>query len=364
MEVISTSPVLEAKTKSGKSKFWQGHIQKKGENYYLSTTFWQATIDGGESQRQQSEPYQVQAKNVGRGNETSVKEQAQLEYERMVVSAKEKGYREPGEEIEALTKPMLAHKYKQHREKVTFPCFTNEKLDGFRMLSDGSTGWSRTGKPHLQQCIDHLMFDTDGHIVDGELILPGNVPLQETTSAARKWHPEVSPKLLYAVYDVVETGLGFGERYKLLQKLLEHAPAQVKLVKAKPANSHDEIKMNHQEYVRRGYEGTIVRLDGHPYEVGQRAYQLLKYKDFVDDEFKILEVIEGDGSDKGLAIFVCENSLGKPFNCRPEGTREYRQGLWAERESLKNKYLTIRYQTLSKDKTPIFPVGVGVREDI
>jgi DNA ligase-1 len=98
------------------------------------------------------------------------------------------------------------------------------------------------------------------------------------------------------------------------------------------------------------------------YEIGKRSYSLLKLKDFVDSEYKILDVVDGEGSDVGLAIFVLDAGNGQTFNCRPEGTQENRAELYKNRKQLINKYMTVRYQELSRDGVPIFPVGVAIRE--
>ena len=79
-------------------------------------------------------------------------------------------------------------------------------------------------------------------------------------------------------------------------------------------------------------------------------------------EYKILDVVDGAGSDEGLAIFVLDAGNGQTFNCRPEGTQENRAELYKNRKQLINKYMTVRYQELSRDKVPIFPVGVGIRD--
>jgi DNA ligase-1 len=113
--------------------------------------------------------------------------------------------------------------------------------------------------------------------------------------------------------------------------------------------------------VSEGYEGTMIRNPSMEYEIGKRSYSLLKLKDFVDAEYRIVDVIDGDGSDKGLAIFILETDAGNRFNCRPEGTQSNRAELYLSRKELVGKFLTVRYQELSRDGIPIFPVGVSIR---
>ena len=87
-----------------------------------------------------------------------------------------------------------------------------------------------------------------------------------------------------------------------------------------------------------------------------------KLKDFQDAEYRIVGIIDGDGSDRGLAIFQLDNGNGQIFNCRPEGSQENRADLFENRKKLIGKYLTVRFFELSKDNIPIFPVGVSVRD--
>lgn len=75
----------------------------------------------------------------------------------------------------------------------------------------------------------------------------------------------------------------------------------------------------------------------------------------------MVNIINVAGSDKGLAIFILETDNGSRFNCRPEGTQSSRAELYVSRKELVGKFLTVRYQELSRDGIPIFPVGVSIR---
>ncbi len=47
-------------------------------------------------------------------------------------------------------------------------------------------------------------------------------------------------------------------------------------------------------------------------------------KEIIAEEYRIVNVVDGDGSDVGLAIFELETDSGERFNCRPEGSQENR----------------------------------------
>ena len=71
---------------------------------------------------------------------------------------------------------------------------------------------------------------------------------------------------------------------------------------------------------------------------------------------------EGEGSEKGLVIWICKTKDGKPFNVRPRGTHEERAELFKKAKNYVGQKLTVRYQELSDDGIPRFPVGITFRD--
>jgi DNA ligase-1 len=207
------------------------------------------------------------------------------------------------------------------------------------------------------------MWKSEDCIIDGELLLPHMPPLQETSRAAKKFRKGISDTLEYHVYDIVDNKNPFTIRYAKLQRLSKKFPKNVKLVPTEVVNDEQELFEAHSKFVSKGYEGTIVRNFDGLYEIGHRSNSLLKLKDFQDAEFRIVDVEEGKGSFKGKAIFVCENKDGTRFNCTPEGSMEYREELYRTRKNHIGKWLTVRFQALTEDNVPQFPIGVDIRED-
>ena len=361
-KIIKSSSVLIGETKKNTEKFWRCHIVTDGDQYATQTEFWHTTSKGKTSKTQFSVPYLASPTNVGRANERDSKAQADFEFDAIIKKQKDKGFHLKGEKPKTRPMPMLAHKFRDHTDKVEFPVFVQPKLNGMRMLFDGENGWSRGNKEIIPEVIEHLKFDTDGFILDGELMLPNNVLLQESMKAIKKFRPELSPTLIYHVYDIVDNTLSYEERGKIIWKLWKNFPDNVTIVPTIRVKDESEVMKWHKEFVKQGYEGTMIRFPDFPYEINKRSYSLLKLKDFQDAEYRIVGIIDGDGSDRGLAIFQLDNGNGQVFNCRPEGSQENRAELYKERKKLINKYMTVRFFELSKDNIPIFPVGVGIRE--
>lgn len=361
MKVLKKSPILRSTAKTGKAKFWQLIAAEiDGQAAYIKS-WWQ---EGAKVQ--ESVPVFVHGKNEGRSNETTDKEQLMSEFDSIVQKQRDKGYSESGSNKHVPTKPMLAHKYKESKHRLTWPVYVQPKLDGFRMLKegDGSRAYTRGGKEHVSACVKHLMWDTGDYMVDGELILPGNQKLQLTAQAAKKYRPGVSEQLQYFVYDVVIPNLPFSKRLAILRglTLTGHAPKNVVLVPTIRVDNEEQMFDQHSKFVSAGYEGTIVRTDDTGYEIGQRSHSLLKYKDFQDEEFEIVDVVEGKGSFTGKAILVCETKKGVQFNATPEGTMEYRADLWKNRKKIIGKFYTVRFAYYSEEGKPVFPIGVDFRE--
>lgn len=363
MKSVKSSEWYISENKAGLQKFWRLHVLRDGDTYFTQTEWYQISKTGKETKRQTSEPYEATPTNVGRSNERDSKAQADFEFDAIIKKQIDRGFYLEGQKPKTRPMPMLAHKFRDHTDKVDFPVYVQPKLNGMRMLFDGENGWSRGNKEVIPEVITHLKFDTAGFILDGELMLPGNQLLQESMKAIKKWRPDLSPTLIYHVYDVVDSDLPYAKRYQLIVDLCQNAPKNVRIVHTGLVQNETDVMQKHTQFVNEGYEGTMVRDPAAFYEINKRSYSLLKLKDFTDAEYRIINIVDGDGSDRGLAIFTLDNGNGQVFNCRPEGSQENRADLFENRKKLIGKYLTVRYFELSKDSIPIFPVGVGIRDE-
>lgn len=363
MKIIHKTPVLVSKTSHGEDKFWLGQILQENGRFYRQAVTWRTTSTGKKSKTITSDPYEIHSKNEGRANSTTAEMQALKEMEAIVRKQYDKGYTRPGEKSNILPLPMLAKKFSDRKDTLEYPVYIQPKYNGMRMLYDGKKGWSRGGKLILSQVRDHLRFDTEGHIMDGELILPSMPVLQETMSAVKKFHEGISNTLLYVVFDIIEPQKPFSVRQAILKNIIAKAN-NPKVIYAPTVLCEDESEVisNHKEFMASGFEGTIIRIDGPGYKIGHRSDQLLKLKDFQDAEFLITDVIDGEGKFKDSAIFVCQTKDGVGFFCTPEGSMEHRQELYKTRKQYVGKYLTIRYQELTNSGVPQFPIGENIRE--
>ena len=345
--------------KSGKYKVWS--IWTEGPELYI--------MHGAENGKMQAKCEIVQGKNIGRANETTPEQQAELEAESRYKKQLDKGYRPTKEELTELPLlPMLAADYLKQGHRIKYPCFGSPKMDGVRCLAirheDHVELKSRGGKeycvPHVQAQLLTIM--RAGDISDGELYIHGKF-LEEIVSAVKKWNDN-TPDVEFIIFDMVKDE-SYEHRLISMQALRRHtlscieAPS-IDVLEFCELQDDAHMKQKHKEYVGRGYEGCMLRNFDGKYESGKRSADLQKYKEFSDAEFQIVDVV----ADKdGGAIFVVQNLFApNQFNV-VGGSHDQRKRWLTEKESLLGKWITIKYQTLYKDtKIPQFPTLVSFRE--
>lgn len=374
MKIVHSTPELQAEASRGNKKFWQGFVlfnEEGNENaYYTQTAFWQET-SSGLSQKQFSAPTRIFGKNIGKSNETFPVQQARMEMDATEKKQRDKGYVEAGQESDILVLPMLAHKWGDRKHSVGFPLYVQPKLDGVRCLMKDGVAWSRQGKLFIPEVYEHLKFETDGIIIDGELMLPRDeFTFQEGMTAIKKYRPELSSRLEYHVYDMYDPNnpdMTFEERKAKIFDIVFTArgvdfPSQVKPVRTDKVEDDARIMSLHGLNLQEGYEGTIIRDPNSVYTPGHRSVGLLKHKDFVDEEFEIIDTMDGKGKFEGAIMFRCVTAEGKEFDCGLKGSIDARKAMYLEREKYHGRRLTVKFQEKTDDGIPRFPVGISVRD--
>lgn len=253
--------------------------------------------------------------------------------------------------------------------------FANKVLvHNCRCIATAEGLFSRQGKPiisvpHVHRALKRLFEKDPDLILDGELYsdkLSDN--FNEIISLARKTKPtkedfEKSEKAIgYWVYDVPSCTGGFEKRYQKLLELIhlnsEIYPGTVCIVQTSEVKSKDQLDELYAQYMSEGYEGQMVRILGKDYEF-KRTKQLIKRKEFKEEEFKIVDIVEGEGNRSGMAgNILVEMSDGKKFGSGIQGDREFYRKLLKEKDSYIGTQVSIKYQNLTPDGIPRFPVAV------
>jgi len=133
---------------------------------------------------------------------------------------------------------------------------------------------------------------------------------------------------------------------------------KVKLVCTVECKNEKDVSYHHENMVTEGYEGSMIRNKSGVYKWKFRSYDLLKLKDFQDDEFKIINyTFEKDttGGDNNLIVWICKTKEGKTFNVQSKGTREERQELYKQATKYIGCNLWVQYFGVTSDGVPRFP---------
>jgi DNA ligase-1 len=318
-------------------------------------------------------------KNLGKKNATTAAEQAASEARSAWDKKKTGGYAEslddahvPGVADAAAVAaheailPMLAHDYSKRGKDIKFPCYVQAKLDGVRCIFKNGVLTSRQGKVFPD--MEHITTDLEGVelVLDGELY-SDTLTFQQFVGLVRKKKHNAAEKVLlrqvkYWVYDCVNDE-PFENRIETLWEMFgERSYDHIKLLPTDECKTKAELKGFHDRFVAEGKEGLIIRNKAGLYQLAARSKDLQKFKEFEDAEFTVVEYTDGVGSEKGLVIWVCETEDKKKFSVRPRGTHEERAELFEDAESYVGKKLTVRYQELTEDGIPRFPVGIAFRD--
>ena len=279
-------------------------------------------------------------------------------------------------------KPMLAHTFQE--KKGLTPSIIQPKLDGMRCIAKLENGkcelWSRGGKritsaPHVVNRIEK-QFAKDHRllILDGELYIHG-IPFESVISQARKDVTIGDGSLEYWVYDciyaipkgkeelpLVEPEDSFLDRYYYLKSLEsdDRFGDCLILLRGIKTSTVEHVKKKLADFIEEGFEGAIIRDIGGQYTFG-RSHALLKYKIFDTSDYKIVGVLEGVGTMKGCAVFVCEVGK-KEFRCKLVGEFFELRKFWKDPSLVVGKKLTVKHFGFTNGKMPRFPIGLIVRD--
>lgn len=296
------------------------------------------------------------------------------------------------------------------KKVIKFPCYVQPKLDGLRCVSyatrtanDASivlqsrTGALFTGLPHIAAALRPYLSQHPSVVIDGELYTD-QMPFEELAGLIKKKKITESDvarlkKVKYHVYDIYDHAqhdMPYSERMGVLASAVrrcgcvandtltasgrmlrsaaattvvatEDAAAVVVLVRTEKVAVLSEFRQLFAEFVEAGYEGIMLRNAAGVYRANYRSNDLQKYKEFLEDEYRIIDFTQGEGRDAGAVIWVCETADGKEFSVRPRGTMEQRRDWFNDGGSYIGKNLTVVYQELTEEGKPRFPVGKAVR---
>lgn len=362
---MKTLPTLYKRSQTGAIRHWTAEISDTGYRAVYGQ-------EGGKTTT--SEWYTTEATNVGRANERNIAEQAEFEaqalWTKKLDSAGWMLDKNAVDDTSNFLVPMLADKWEKRKAKVSFPVYSQPKLDGMRAVICQEGAFSRNGKewvtiPHIKEQLASVFEKYPDIAFDGELYnhdLKYN--FNQIASLAKKTKPteknleESAEMLQYWVYDVIGINGNFSERSEFLQQF---GSKSVIIVPTTYVENEEKLDELYGEYIDKGFEGQMIRINK-PYE-HKRSKHLLKRKEFMDSEFRIISIGEGNGNKKGMAGFAyLEKEDGSNFRSNIKGQHSFLEELWHNRHNLVGKYATCQYFHLTPDGTPRFPYIIKIRD--
>jgi len=225
-----------------------------------------------------------------------------------------------------MIKPMLAHKVNENKIDFSEKVFIQPKLDGVRCIFTKDGAYSRTGKQfhnlrHIELRLERFFKAQPNAVLDGELYNHAlRDDFEQIISLVRKQKPTDEDRrnaqhlIQYHVYDTIAEGPNYNDRLNWLKSQRKLFNNVIVPVETLHVYSYEDAAETHKLFLKQGYEGSILRLNG-PYEQ-KRSYNLQKFKDFSDTEATIIGYEAGKGKFTGLiGKFLMVDDDGNEFGC-------------------------------------------------
>ncbi len=270
---------------------------------------------------------------------------------------------------------------------LNYPLFASPKLDGIRCVMLDGKAVTRNLKPIPNNFIrkfleaNHLLDGFDGEI----MIKSGD--FNSVQSAVMSEDGE--PNFYYAVFDShKDNNLQYSLRLDNLSATIKTInDLRIREVQQFIVSNKAELLELEKEVLEDGYEGLILRNASTTYKYGRSTLneaKLLKLKRFEDDEATVLNVeplyennntattnklgrTERSSHKQNMVAQPTAGSLlvvldsGKEFSIGTGMDDATRQDIWDKRTQLIGKKVKFKYQELSADGIPRFPVYIGFR---
>jgi DNA ligase 1 len=328
-----------------------------------------------------SQPTKCFSKNQGRSNETTNETQALSQAEKKWKKQLKKGCTTDINEVDNVVtfyQPMLAEKYLDYKEIVSYPIFVQRKSDGARCIMTRHGAFSRYGNewvtvPHIQEALKPFFRKYPYAILDGELYTHKlSEDFNKIMSLVKKTKPTINDlfeseeMVEYHIYDCPRIR-SLTEKDEFIKRYMAMAEEMkgvkyIHVVETYTAKSEQEMQMYYDKFLDEGFEGLMIRIIGKPY-YNKRTKYLLKVKPFETDEFKILNIRAGQGNKAYMAGHVDFRAKnGERFTSNIKGKHTYLKELLENKEDYIGKMATVRYQKLTPAGIPRFPYMIAVRD--
>ncbi len=377
MNLVKNYPILYS-TKNNKKRFWHIQIFKKLKNIYIIKSY--GLVSGKITI---TKPKKIENSLTKNKINISIKEADYLWKKK-----KESGFFENNNNkkinINKFVRPMKAHRLNNHENKIIYPCLVQTKLDGFRCLSNNNNNeinlYSKNMKKfiflnHIKDELKNINILSNDIYFDGELYNK-NLSLSEIASIVtiKKYNKINIDKMnniyyyIFDMFDLNNMNLTFIQRFNILKNIFNNNNFKyLKLVDITQAYNISKINKLNNLYIKKGYEGIIVRNKNGLYKLNSKSYNVLRTKEFKKDYFEIIGAKSGTGTQQNAIIWICKcKNSDKSFSVIPLGTINNRISTYKNYLNNKTKYLNkkalVKYLDFDRKKCIIRnPILINIK---
>ena len=259
----------------------------------------------------------------------------------------------------------------EYKDQNVSGWLASEKLDGVRAYWDGENLLSRQGKKLNAPLSFTKNFPK--FALDGELYAKG-LKFEEIQASVMDKLPDEKAwsRLKFHVFDVPEASGGLLDRLEILAKFLKNEPNEnLIIIKQTKMRDNAQFLKFAESIISNGGEGAVVREPNAPYE-RKRSKNALKFKKFKDAECEVVSINKGSGKYANLAGSLTCKALGGKEGEEKSG--EPKEGtIFKIGSGLSDKnrqeppkigsIITYKFQNLTAQGKPRFPIFLRVRED-
>lgn len=265
----------------------------------------------------------------------------------------------------------LAKTYDPDKHEINEYWCVQPKLDGLRMIVIDGKAYTRNGRTiesvgHVLNELSELSFK---YVFDGEIM--GSTEFNEDSGKIRKKGNGPDLSLVYNIFDCVrrDQWRGLSSNYLTRKTQLEKIFADYELKYSRlvesidvPGSSAEALFKVRDEFIKKGYEGAMLKDLGAPY-IYKRSDFILKLKDFLDADGKIVSVFEGKGRLRGKLGGVSVDFDGVETRIGSGFSDEQRETLWKRRNEIIGKTVEVKYQNKAPSGALRFGVFLRFRPD-
>lgn len=288
-----------------------------------------------------------------------------------------------------VTKPMKCQPYR--RGKMSYPCIGQPKINGNRCvsrympvkdrdlfnISDKSVFFTSKGGEdypfaHLKSEMEKLHIKYPDFVFDGEAYKQ-KTPVTSISGACRNPLNPLHKELMFWIFDLSIANMTQEARSIEVEKLIGAEALPYAYVLKDGTHNHYDLSVttspivilshvmlysdNEAEDYRNkciaaGYEGCVIRELDALYKFGSRPMNMMKLKEYIDAEFRIVAIIP-QPKVPDLPLFILQNDItDDTFDSTMTGSHDLQRQILVNYKDYIGQLVTVRYRERTKEGKP------------